>query len=169
MHTHASHFRHFLRVSHNAASFYLGTTAAVIQIGRRWQLWIPSVWCHSLSLSLWTGDRQSFLRLMPVLPSALKHGNYTSFYVPLVQACDSNSEPISDAVLLRITAWQRGVTMCMLSWKKNSEITHVHVPSFISVMEWCLSQWKLPPESFPVLIFWSNIRLHWLSNYNVEF
>ncbi len=68
-----------------------------------------------LSLSLWTGDRQSFLRLMPVLPSALKHGNYTSFYVPLVQACDSNSEPISAAVLLKITAWQRGVTMCMLS------------------------------------------------------
>lgn len=117
MHTHASHFRPFLRVSHNAASFYLGTTGAVIQIGRRWQLWIPSVWCHSLPLSLWTGDRQSFLRLMPVLPSALKHGNYTSFYVPLVQACDSNSEPISAAVLLRITAWQRGVTMCMLSWK----------------------------------------------------
>lgn len=71
----------------------------------------------AVPLSLWTGDRQSFLRLMPVFPSAPKHGNYTSFYVPLVQACDSNSVPISAAVLLRITAWQRGVTMCMLSWK----------------------------------------------------
>jgi len=67
------------------------------------------------TLSLWTGKRQSFLRLMPVFPSAPKHGNYTSFYVPLDQACDSNSEPISAAVLLRIASWQRGVTVYKLS------------------------------------------------------
>lgn len=131
MHTHASHFRLFLRVSHNAAQFYLGTTGVVIQNGWRWQLWILSVWCHSLSL--WTGKRQSFLRLMPMFPSAPKHGNYTSFYVRLVQACDSNSEPISAAVLLRITAWQRGVTMCMLSWKTCSELTFM---CHLSYMWW---------------------------------
>lgn len=47
----SSHFRLFLRVSHNAAQFYLGTIGVVIQNGWRWQLWILSVWCHSLSLS----------------------------------------------------------------------------------------------------------------------
>lgn len=117
---------------------------------------MDSVSVVPLSLSLWTSKRQSFLRLMPVFPSAPKHGNYTSFYVPLVQACDSNSEPISAGVLFRITAWQRGVTMySMLSWKTCSEITCIHVPSFIYVMEWYLSQWILSPwvfSSFDILI-----------------
>lgn len=103
-----------------------------------------------MPLSLWTSDRQSFLRLMPVFPSAPKHGNYTSFYVPLVQACDSNSEPISAAVLLRITAWQRCVTMCMLNMFGDNTcscaIFHIHDGMmFIPV--------DIIPECFSVLIF----------------
>lgn len=162
MHTHASHFRPFLCVSHDAAQFYLGTTGAVIQIGWRWQLWIPAVWCHSL----WMFDRQRFLRLMPVFPFAPKHGNYTSVYVPLVQACNSNSESISAAVLLRITAWQRGVTMCMLSWKNvfrdNTLMCHLSY-------QWWNDAYPSGYYPLSVFQFWSNIRLHCVSYYNVEY